>query len=116
MKTLCHPGSHHNGFVATHALGGHHTVHHVPKCMGCHKAIVLIYNINQSAQISQKQNERNIIYIYIYIYICNYENNVPSQLSQQWLCGNSGTWVHDVRLHVVGSNELKSAQQAKQVA
>ena len=21
MKTMCHPGYHHNGFVATHALG-----------------------------------------------------------------------------------------------
>ena len=35
MKTMCPPGYHHNGFVATHA-----TVHHVPKCMSCHKAIL----------------------------------------------------------------------------
>ena len=52
MKTMCHPGYHHNGFVATHALGhmmygftwAHdaHDVHHVPKCMSCHKAIVVI--------------------------------------------------------------------------
>ena len=35
MKTMCPPGYHHNGFVATH-------VHHVPKCMSCHKAIVVI--------------------------------------------------------------------------
>ena len=35
MKTMCPPGYHHNGFVATHA-------HHVPKCMSCHKAIVVI--------------------------------------------------------------------------
>ena len=41
MKTMCPPGYHHNGFVATHALG-HMTVHHVPKCMSCHKAIVVI--------------------------------------------------------------------------
>ena len=74
MKTKCPPGYHHNGFVATHALG--HmiyrytlllpmnqrvlnkqskkrnslvhwyqqcvTVHHVPKCMSCHKATVVI--------------------------------------------------------------------------
>ena len=32
MKTMCPPGYHHNGFVATH----------VPKCMSCHKAIVVI--------------------------------------------------------------------------
>ena len=36
------------------------------------------------------------VYIYIYIYVCvsvcnmcNHENNVPSWLSPQWLCGNS---------------------------
>ena len=38
------------------------------------------------------------IYIYIYIYIyrhtCNHENNVPSRLSPQWLCGNLCTWAH----------------------
>ena len=33
-------------------------------------------------------------YIYIYIY---YENNVPSRLSPQWLCGNSCTRAHDVK-------------------
>ena len=61
----------------------------------------------QSAQIPQKQDERNI---------CNHENNVPSRLSPQWLCGNSCTWAHDVRLHIAGTNEPKSAQQAKQGA
>ena len=46
--------------------------------------------------------------IYIYIlnskmritYICNHENNVSSRLSLQWLCGNSCTWTHDVRLYI----------------
>ena len=38
----------------------------------------------------------------------------PSPLSPQWLCGDSCTWVHDVRLHIAGTNEPKSAQQAKQ--
>ena len=47
MKTMCPPGYHHNGFVATHALGHMmyiltQTVDHVPKCMSCHKAIVVI--------------------------------------------------------------------------
>ena len=37
MKTMCPPGYHRNGFVATQR-----TVHHVPKCMSCHKAIVVI--------------------------------------------------------------------------
>ena len=54
----------------------------------------------QSAQISQKQD--------------NHENNVPSRLSPQWLCGNSCIWAHDVRFHIAGTNEPKSAQQAKQ--
>ena len=39
-----------------------------------------------------------------------------SRLSPQWLCGNSCTWAHDVRLHIAGTNEPKSAQQAKQGA
>ena len=42
MKTICPPGYHHNGFVATHTLGHMITVHHVPKCMSCHKAILVI--------------------------------------------------------------------------
>ena len=36
-----------------------------------------------------------MVFIIIYIYICNHENNVPSRLSPQWLCGNSCTWAHD---------------------
>ena len=61
------------------------------------------------AHISQKQDQRNI-------YVCYHENNVPSRLSPQWLCGNSCTWAHDARLHIAGTNEPKSAQQAKQGA
>ena len=34
MKIMCPPGYHHNGFVATHALGH--------KICSCHKAIVVI--------------------------------------------------------------------------
>ena len=44
----------------------------------------------QSAQISRKQDERNIYEIM--------KNNVLSRLSPQWVCGNSCTWAHDVRL------------------
>ena len=58
MKTMCPPGYHHNGFVATHALG-HITVHHVPKCMSCHKAIVVISG--------RAHCFHDYIYIYIYI-------------------------------------------------
>ena len=31
-------------------------------------------------------------------------------------CGNSCTWAHDVWLHIAGTNEPKSAQQAEQGA
>ena len=56
MKTMCPPGYHHNGFVATHALG-----HMMPKCMSCHKAIVMI--------TGRTHCFHDNIYIYIYIYI-----------------------------------------------
>ena len=48
MKTMC-----------THALGqyGYITVHHVPKCMSCHKAIVVI------------TGRADCFHDYIYIYI-----------------------------------------------
>ena len=46
MKTMCPPGHHHNGFVATHALG--HTMY----------GYTLLVPIN--------------IYIYIYTYIYTY--------------------------------------------
>ena len=41
---------------------------------------------------------------------------MPTRLSAQWLCGNSCTWAHNVRLHIADANELKSAQQVKQGA
>ena len=58
MKTMCPPGYHHNGFAATHALG-HITVNHVPKCMSCHKAIVVITGRTHC--------------FHDYIYICMFE-------------------------------------------
>ena len=43
---------------------------------------------------------------------------MPSRLLpiRQWPHGNSCTWAHDVRLHIAGTNEPKSAQQVKQGA
>ena len=41
---------------------------------------------------------------------------MPSWLSPEWLCGNSYTWAHDVRLHILGTNESKSVQRAKRRA
>ena len=44
--------------------------------------------------------------MYVYIYaIMNHENNVPSRLSPQWLCGNSCTWARDVLLHIAVTND-----------
>ena len=44
---------------------------------------------------------------------------MQSRLSPRRLCGNSCTGPHDIRLHnagLAGTNEPKSAQQAKQGA
>ena len=64
MKAMCPPGYHHNGFVATHALG--HMIYgclscHKTKCMRCHKAIVVI--------TGRSHCFHGYIYINIYIYI-----------------------------------------------
>ena len=32
---------------------------------------------------------------------------VPFWLSPQWLCGNSCTWAHDVRLHIAGTHKQR---------
>ena len=67
----------------------------------------MIYD-TQSAQISQKQDERNVYLIM--------KTTCPPGYHKQWLCGNSCTWAHDARLHIAGTNEPKSVQQAKQGA
>ena len=55
--------------------------------------------------------------IFVCTCICIHENNAPSSwLSQQWLCGNSCIWAHDVRLYIAGTNEPKCAQEANQGA
>ena len=50
----------------------------------------------KTSQISQKQDECNMNVII---------KNVPSRLPRQWLCDNSCTWPHDVRLNFAGTNE-----------
>ena len=67
----------------------------------------MIYD-TQSVQISQKQDERHIYLIM--------KTTCPPGYHKQWLCGNSCTWAHDARLHIAGTNEPKSVQQAKQGA
>ena len=54
--------------------------------------------------------------IFVCTCICIQENNVPSRLSQQWLCGISCISAHDVRLYIAGTNEPKCAQEANQGA
>ena len=41
---------------------------------------------------------------------CNHENNVPSRLSPQWLCGNSCTWAHDLQLQIAGTKECSTSK------
>ena len=53
------------------------------------------------------------IYIYIYIYIYAI---MQLYISTQQLCVNSCTWAFDVRLHITGTNDPKSAQKVKQGA
>ena len=69
-------------------------------------------------------------YIYIYIYIYNSHDKQNAQISQKQdrrniyaimktmcrFCGNSCTWAHDVWLHIAGTDEPKSAQQSNQGA
>ena len=55
----------------------------------------------------------NTIYMYIYILSCLIKQCVP-RLLPQWLFSNSCIWAHDLRLHIAGTNEPKSLQQAKQ--
>ena len=44
----------------------------------------------------------------------NHQNNVPFQLSPPGPWANSCPWAHDVRLHIVGTNEPKSPQKSRQ--
>ena len=60
MKTMCPPSYYYNGFVAT--------VHHVPKCISCHKAIVVITG---RAHCFHDCIYIMPIYIYIYIWFMN---------------------------------------------
>ena len=131
MKTMCPPGHHHNGFVEHSSVHWYQqcvTVHHVPvhelpqSHCGNNWGGTLLSRLHAIVAITGKVGgyivfiALPVIYIYIYIYICNHKNNVPSRLSPQWLCDNLCTWAYDVRLHIAGTNEPKSAQQAKQGA
>ena len=62
MKTMSPLGYHHNGFVATHALG--HTMYGPPICMSCHKAIGV-----KTGWIHHCFRDCRYIYIVTYVYI-----------------------------------------------
>ena len=36
----------------------------------------------------------------------NHESTLPSQLSPQWVCGNSCTWAHDLRLCIIAVHHV----------
>ena len=57
MKTMCPPGYHHNGFVATHVL------RHI-----LFGYILLLVPMNQRV-LNKQSKDTSKIYIYIYIYI-----------------------------------------------
>ena len=53
---------------------------------------------------------KNVFCAPIYVIM---KKNVPFELLSQWLYGHSCTWADDVRFHIAGTNEPKSAQKAK---
>ena len=65
----------------------------------------MIHDTPSAQIISQKQDGDNIYEIMKAMCPPSYHHNGFS---------NSCTWVHDVRLHIAGTNELKSGQQAKE--
>ena len=58
MKKMYPPDYHHNGFVGTHAIG--HEMY----------GYTLLVPMNQRAQISRKQDERNVHAIKLHISLC----------------------------------------------
>ena len=54
MKTMCPPGYHHNGFVATHALGAHDvrlSVHNRTSCAQVHELPQSHYGDNREGTL-----------------------------------------------------------------
>ena len=76
----------------------------------------LFFTLGTFLRAMLKRWERTIKFPDSKFYAEFHENNVPSRLSPQWLCGNSCTWAHDVPSHIAVTNEPKIAQQAKQGA
>ena len=55
-------------------------------------------------QLQLKINGKSKLIVASNTYI-SWKDNVAPRLSPRWLCGNSCTWAHDVRLHITGTNE-----------
>ena len=91
---MCPPGCHHNGFVVTHALRHKNcstsyvkdvilvehsllvywyqqcvTIHHVPKCMCCHKAILV------------KTGRLHYFHDCIYVHLCFYLKKTSTEIN-----------------------------------
>ena len=58
----------------------------------------LFFTLGTFLRAMLKRWERTIKFPDSKFYAEFHENNVPSRLSPQWLCGNSCTWAHDVPL------------------
>ena len=65
MKTMCPPGYHHNGFVATHALGH----------MSTSRVHVFMYRYIYVYEFIY-------VYMYIYLCVCAYVSKIPSSTSE----------------------------------
>ena len=61
------PAYHHNGFVATHALG--YMMYRCAKCMSCHKAIVVITGREHCFHDCTHTHTHRYKYIYVYVYL-----------------------------------------------
>ena len=75
---MCSSSYHHSGFMAVVPI------HHVPKCMICHKAIVAI--------AGRAHCSHDCIYLYINIYVI--KNNLPSHLPPQCLFSAVGDMMY----------------------
>ena len=117
MKPMSPPTYHHNTFLPTPALG--HMMYGYTFLVGMNQRFLnkqskernIISHKSSTTHGALKAHRSKLSVIY-----SNHENNVPSRLSPQQLLGNSCTWAHDVRLHIAGTNEPKSVQQAKKRA
>ena len=71
IYTMYLPAYHHNGFVATHALG--YMMYRCAKCMSCHKAIVVItgraHCFHDCTHTHTHTHTHRYKYIYVYVYL-----------------------------------------------